>query len=119
MASNIKTIKALQLAINMNCPFRILYTTSQFYSVDKQMPVTKYCLRKADIDADAHRSSSVEIFSTYSQLQVILYLRDLWYTWNNIELPTDNTMWNAIKEKNHIDYEEVIGSDRESNNEIV
>jgi hypothetical protein len=109
MASNIKTIKKLQLAINMNCPFRILYTTSQFYSVAKQMPVTKYCLRKAELDYTENRSTSEEIFSTYSQLQIILYLRDLWYTWNNMELPTDNELWNGIKEREKINYKDVIG----------
>lgn len=108
MASNIKTIKKLQLAINTNCPFRILYTTNQFYSVDKQMPVTKYCLRKAEINYDTHRSDSVEIFSTYSQLQVILYLRDLWYTWLGKELPTDNELWENIKIRDKITYEDVI-----------
>ena len=105
MASNIKTIKKLQLAINMNCPFRILYTTNQFYSVSKQMPVTKYCLRKATLDYAHNRSESEEIFSTYSQLQVILYLRDLWYVYNDIELPTDNEMWNEIKERDRITLE--------------
>lgn len=108
MASNIKTIKKLQLAINTTCDFRILYTTNQFYSVDKQMPVTKYCLRKAELDYNNHRSDSVEIFSTYSQLQVILYLRDLWYTIQNIPLPTDNEMWEEIKKRDKITYEDVI-----------
>lgn len=108
MASNIKTIKKLQLAINMNCPFRILYTTNQFYSVDKQMPVTKYCLRKATLNYDEHRSDSEEIFSTYSQLQVILYLRDLWYTWLGKDLPTDNELWENIKRRDNITYEDVI-----------
>lgn len=111
MASNIKTIKKLQLAINMNCPFRILYTTNQFYSVDKQMPVTKYCLRKAEIDYNTHRSESEEIFSTYSQLQIILYLRDLWYTWLGKDLPTDNELWENIKARNKITsetYKDVI-----------
>ena len=105
MASNIRTIKTLQLAINMNCPFRILYTTSQFYSVAKQMPITKYCLRKATLDHTGKRCESEEIFSTYSQLQVILYLRDLWYVYNDIELPTDNEMWNEIKERDRITLE--------------
>lgn len=111
MASNIKTIKKLQLAINMNCDFRILYTTNQFYSVSKQMPVTKYCLRKATLDYDTNRSESVEIFSTYSQLQVILYLRDLWYVYLDKELPTDNELWENIKEKEGITlktYKDVI-----------
>lgn len=111
MASNIKTIKKLQLAINMNCPFRILYTTNQFYSVSKQMPVTKYCLRKATLNYDTNRSESEEIFSTYSQLQIILYLRDLWYVYNDIELPTDNELWENIKARDGITlqtYKDVI-----------
>lgn len=111
MASNIKTIKKLQLAINMNCPFRILYTTNQFYSVTQQRPVTKYCLRKATINTDIDKSESVEIFSTYSQLQIILFLRDLWYTWLGKELPTDNELWESIKQRDNITldtYKDVI-----------
>ena len=113
MASNIKTIKKLQLAINMNCPFRILYTTNQFYSVDRQMPVTKYCLRKATLDYETHRSESEEIFSTYSQLQVIMFLRDLWYVWLDKELPTDNEIWENIKARDNITlqtYKDVINT---------
>lgn len=113
MASNIKTIKTLQLAINMNCPFRILYTTNQFYSVTKQMPVTKYCLRKAVLNYETNRSESEEIFSTYSQLQVILFLRDLWYVWQKKELPTDNELWENIKARDNITlqtYKDVINT---------
>lgn len=111
MASNIKTIKKLQLAINMNCPFRILYTTNQFYSVSKQMPVTKYCLRKATLDYESNRSESEEIFSTYSQLQVILFLRDLWYVYLGKDLPNDNELWENIKNRDGITlttYKDVI-----------
>lgn len=113
MASNIKTIKKLQLAINMNCPFRILYTTNQFYSVSKQMPVTKYCLRKAKLNYETNRSESEEIFSTYSQLQIILYLRDLWYVWLGKEIPNDNDLWENIKARDNITldtYKEVINT---------
>ena len=105
MASNIRTIKALQMAINNTCPFKILYTTNQFYSVKQKRPVTKYCLRKSVPDEFTGHNISEEIFSTYSQLQVILYLRDLWYVYNDIELPTDNEMWNEIKERDRITLE--------------
>ena len=111
MASNIKTIKKLQLAINRNCPFRILYTTNQFYSVEMQMPVTKYCLRKAVLNYETNRSESEEIFSTYSQLQVILFLRDLWYVWLDRDIPTDNQLWENIKARDRITldtYKDVI-----------
>jgi len=75
------------------------------------MPVTKYCLRKADINYDTHRSDSTEIFSTYSQLQIILYLRDLWYTYLGKEIPTDNELWENIKARDGITldtYKDVI-----------
>ena len=108
MASNIKTIKKLQMAINTYCDFKILYQTSQFYSPSQKRPVTKYILRKAVINPETLKNETEEIFSTYSQLQVILYLRDLWYLINGNELPTDNELWQAIKEKNNITYEGVI-----------
>lgn len=111
MASNIRTIKALQIAINNTCPFKVLYTTSQFYSDKQQRPVTKYCLRKAVLNYDTNRSESEEIFSTYSQLQIILYLRDLWYVYQGKELPTDNELWENIKARDGITlqtYKDVI-----------
>lgn len=111
MASNIKNIKKLQQVINRNCDFKILYTTQQFFSVQQQMPVTKYCLRKATLNYDTNKSESVEIFSTYSQLQIILYLRDLWYVYSDRELPTDNKFWEEIKIRDKITlktYKDVI-----------
>ena len=108
MASNIRTIKALQMAINHNCPFKILYQTSQFYSETQNRPVQKYILRKGTFNPDTNRYDAEEIFSTYSQLQVILYLRDLWYTYLGKELPTDNELWENIKKRDNITYEDVI-----------
>ena len=52
-----------------------------------------------------------EIFSTYSQLQVILFLRDLWYVWLGKEIPTDNQLWENIKARDRITldtYKDVI-----------
>lgn len=110
MASNIKNIKKLQSAINYSnlCDFKILYTTSQFFSVKNNMPLTKYCLRKATINKETFKSESTEIFSTYSQLQIILYLRDLWCILNGEEPPTDNEMWNEIKIRDNISFKDVI-----------
>lgn len=101
------------MALNRNCPFKILYTTNQFFSVSQQMPVTKYCLRKATLNYETNRSESEEIFSTYSQLQVIMFLRDLWYVWLGKELPTDNEIWENIKIKDNITlqtYKDVINT---------
>ena len=111
MASNIKTIKTLQMAINNNCPFKILYQTSQFYSKQQNRPVQKYILRKSILNSDTNRYEAEEIFSTYSQLQIILFLRDLWYAWSGKELPTDNELWENIKQRDNITldtYKDVI-----------
>ena len=114
MASNVKTIKKLQLAINMSCSFKILYTTTQFYSVKQNRSVTKYCLRKAIVNNETLKSTSEEIFSTYSQLQVVMYLRDLWCICQGKELPTDNEVWENIKAQEKITlqtYKDVIADE--------
>ena len=108
MASNIKTIKKLQMAINTKCDYKILYQTTQFFSATQKRPVTKYILRKAIINPETQKSESEEVFNTYSQLQIILYLRDFWYAVNGLDLPTDNEMWNEIKQRDNITFEDVI-----------
>lgn len=90
-------IHKLQTAINSKGE-RITYNTSQFYSEEKKRPVTKYIIKKAIPNEDnPKRSHQVELFSAYSQLQIVLYLRDYWFTLNGIELPKDNKMWNMLR----------------------
>lgn len=105
MASNIVSIKKLQKAINVNCPFKILYTTAQFYSMDCDLPITKYCIRKVLMNYETRRAESVEVFSTYSQLCIVMFLRDLWFVWQGKELPTNNEKWESIKKREHITLE--------------
>ena len=105
--SNIKTIRKLQMAINMTGHYKILYHTSQFYSVEQQRPVQKYHIKQAKLNEETGRSESEEIFSTYSQMQIILYLRDYWYILNGLQVPHDNEQWDAIKEEHNIEYKDV------------
>ena len=44
-----------------------------------------------------NRDVNIELFSTYSQLQLVLFLRDYWYTLNGWEVPQNNTVWEEIK----------------------
>jgi hypothetical protein len=37
-------------------------------------------------------------------IQIVLFLRDVWYTIQGEEIPTDNEMWEAVKANKHIDY---------------
>lgn len=108
MASNIKTIKKLQMAINTTCEYKILYQTTQFYSKNQERPVTKYILKKAEYNPDTKRTESEEVFSTYSQLQIILYLRDYWCAVCGEPIPDDNEIWNDIKERNNITFKDVM-----------
>lgn len=99
MASNSVNIRKLQTAINQQ-GYKILYSTSQFYSQQQDRPVTVYQLKQAFWDEKKKRNCNVELFKSTSQIQILLYLRDLWYEINGWEVPTDNEMWEKIKQKN-------------------
>lgn len=98
MASNSVMIHKLQQALNMR-GLRIMYSTSQFYSEKQDRPVTIYHIKQAEWDDGRGKFVNQELFNSTSQIQIVLYLRDLWYIVNGKELPTDNETWNAIREK--------------------
>ena len=56
-----------------------------------------YVLKKAYWDEDKGKNRNIELFSTTSQIQIVLYLRDLWYELNGWEVPTDNETWTKAK----------------------
>ena len=96
MASNTVTIHKLQQALNMRgC--KILYSTSQFYSEQQQRPITQYHIKQAVIDEDTGKNKNIELFKSTSQIQILLFLRDMWYELNGWEIPTDNEIWNNKK----------------------
>ena len=98
-------IKKLQTAINVRFGACLLINTSQWYSDESKRPITLYSIRKSIWDEDKGKRTNVELFKSYSQLQIILWLRDYWYTLNGWELPVDNETWNIIREDNKIDGE--------------
>lgn len=97
MASNSTNIKNLQRAIN-NKGGAILYNTKQFYSFEQNRPITVYIVRQAMYDEQKKRSVSTELFSSTSQIQILLFLRDYWFQMNGWDVPTDNEQWNKAKE---------------------
>jgi len=96
MASNTVMIHKLQSAINRK-GYKVLYSTSQFYSEEQNRPVTLYTLKQAHYDEQKGKNVNVELFKSNSQIQIVLFLRDLWYQINGWEIPTDNEYWNDIK----------------------
>lgn len=98
MASNSVCIHKLQQAINGKGE-KILYSTSQFYSTKQDRPVTIYHIKKAVYDEIKDKTVQIELFKSTSQIQIVLFLRDMWYEINGWEVPRDNETWNEIKDK--------------------
>ena len=94
--SNIAMIKALQKALN-NKGDKILYQTSQFYSEQKQEPITFHHIKRSVKDEETGKNKHIELFKSTSMIQIVFFLRDMWYRMNNLDLPQDNEQWNSIR----------------------
>lgn len=96
--SNSTMIHKLQTAINSKgC--KILYQTSQFFSEEQNRPITMYYIKKAVWDETKGKNVNEPLFHSTSQIQIVLFLRDMWYELNGMELPTDNEEWNNIRNR--------------------
>lgn len=92
-----KTIRTLQRALELEGEL-ILISTSQFYSIDKHKVITRYHVKKqVQSDDNRNKSTQLELFSSCSQIQITLFLRDYYYELKGWEVPTDNEVWNQIK----------------------
>lgn len=98
MASNSVMIHKLQTALNMK-GLRLMYSTTQFYSAKQNRPITIYHIKQAEYDDEREKFVNQELFNSTSQIQIVLFLRDLLYTIEGRELPTDNEKWNAIRDR--------------------
>ena len=98
MASNSTNIRKLQRALNMK-GLKILYSTTQFYSEEQNRPVTMHIIKRAVYDEQRGRNTNVELFKSTSQLQIMLFLRDMWFEVIGKEIPQDNIKWNEVKKK--------------------
>jgi len=90
--SNLDMIYRLQVALNSK-NMRIIFARSQFYSEVQQRPVTIYKISQSR--PNGNKNLHVELFSTPSQIQVVLFLRNLWYAYNGNEIPPTNQMKGA------------------------
>lgn len=97
-AGQTRTIKKLQQALQMEGEL-ILISTSQFFSLEKQTTVTRYHIKKQVQSGEKYKSSQVELFSSCSQIQITLFLRDYYYEIKGYEVPQDNPYWLAAKKK--------------------
>lgn len=95
-------IKKLQKAININFDKKILVNKTQFYSDKTEAIVEMIVVKQAVWDEEKQKIKNIELFSSASDVQVVLYLRDYWYKLNGWEIPTDNEYWEDIKRKKEL-----------------
>lgn len=90
--SNLDMIYSLQVALNMK-NMRIILSRSQFFSEVQNRPVTMYKISQSR--PNGIKTTHVELFSAASQIQIVLFLRNLWYAYNGNEIPPTNNMKGA------------------------
>lgn len=97
-SSNSVMIHKLQVALNSKgC--RIMLNRTQFYSEEQKRPVTIYKVSQAIYDEKSGRYKHEEIFSSASEIQEVLFLRNLWYAVQGKDIPPTNEMKGAFEFK--------------------
>ena len=91
------TIKKLQRAINETFDSKILINKTQYYSKESERPLEIMIIKMAVWDSDKQKFKNVELFSSASDVQIVLWLRDYWYELNGWPIPEDNEIWNKAK----------------------
>ena len=92
-------IKKLQRAINEKFGEKLLINKTQFYSKDSDRPLEVLVIKQAVWNEEKQRFKYIELFSSASDIQIVLWLRDYWYELNGWEVPTDNEQWQEAKRK--------------------
>lgn len=92
-------IKKLQNAINDNYDAKILINTTQFYSKDTKRTTSIIVIKQAQWNEEKQKFINVELFSSCSDIQIVLWLRDYWYELNGWDIPQDNEKWIEARRK--------------------
>lgn len=96
--SNSVNIYKLQQALNSK-GYKILYGATQFWSDKENRPVKMYKIEQSVYDEEKEKDKKIKLFETTSQIQVVLFLRDMWNEINGLPVDDSNPMWNEIKKK--------------------
>ena len=88
-----KVIRKIQRACNVKFDEQLCYNINQFYSTTHKREINRYVISKQTTDGTSGKYSKEDLFSTYSLLQMVFFMRDYWYRLNGIELPNDNEQW--------------------------
>lgn len=89
--------KKLQTAIKHKFGINLLLNTTQWHHKDKDICINVYTVKQSVWNKEKNKQITTDLYTTYSQIQLVLYLRDMWYELNGWEVPTDNETWENIK----------------------
>lgn len=95
------TIKKLQNAINATGKAHLTINKTQYF-VQKDEKIAELIIVKQATPQKNGKVKYVEIFSSGSDVAIVLFLRDFWYELNGWEIPTDNEYWNETKRKYYV-----------------
>lgn len=90
--SNLDMIYKLQVALN-SVNMRLVLGRTQFFSEQQNRPVTIYKVSQSR--SSGIKNTHVELFTSASQIQVVLFLRNLWNAYNGKEIPPTNKIKGA------------------------
>ena len=96
MADINKSIYKLIEALNQK-GYMLMYNKKQFMGKEGK-PHNLYSVTQAVWNPERHKYGSKEIYKSTSTVRIVLFLRDAWFQYNGWDLPTDNEMWNQIRE---------------------
>lgn len=100
MNSQRALMKKLQTAINSKFDEKLLLNQTQWYNPKSDQVRDMLILRKSVFNSEKGKYIPIEIFRTPSNIQMVLFMRDYWFTLNGWELPTSgNPVWEEIREK--------------------
>ena len=96
-----KTIQKLQNAINSKLPpeSKICINKHQLYSEAYSTLITITIIEQYAINAKTGHLRKVTLFKSPSNIQICMYLRDMWYEINDWDLPMDNEQWNEARKQ--------------------
>lgn len=92
------TIKKLQNAINGTGKAHLTINKTQYF-VAEDNKIAEILIVKEATPQKNGKVKYVEVFSSGSDVAIVLFLRDYWYALNGWDIPTDNEYWNETKRK--------------------
>lgn len=99
MAVNLNPVRK-KLIQALNSKDRLItFGTRQFIGSRDKKLINVYSINESVWDADKQKYMQEELYSSTSMIRIVLYLRDMWYRVNDWPLPTDNEIWNKMREQ--------------------